>query len=144
MVPQNRNVGTLLPGTAVLSLRNIHYEHFSLDTLIRTVKEQRAALGLTQKELSERTGINRTMVGHMENGEYTPFIKQLEALSEALEFDMTEVFAEEVAEHVKADRPYRIAVAGTEPLERDYGFKPNTSLRDGLRKFAEWYKEFYL
>lgn len=28
-------------------------------------------------------------------------------------------------------------------LERDYGFKPNTNLRDGLRKFAEWYKEFY-
>ena len=87
--------------------------HFSLDTLIRTVKEQRAALGLTQKELSERTGMNRTMIGHMENGEYTPSIMQLEALSEALEFDMIEVFAEEAAEHVKADRPYRIAVAGT-------------------------------
>ena len=87
--------------------------HFSLDTLIRTVKEQRAALGLTQKELSERTGMNRTMIGHMEKGEYTPSIAQLEALSEALEFDMTEVFAEEAAEHVKADRPYRIAVAGT-------------------------------
>lgn len=28
-------------------------------------------------------------------------------------------------------------------LERDFGFKPSTSLRDGLRKFAEWYKEFY-
>ena len=87
--------------------------HFSLDTLIKTVKEQRAALGLTQKELSERTGMNRTMIGHMENGEYTPSIMQLEALSEALEFDMTEVFVEEAAEHVKADRPYRIAVAGT-------------------------------
>ena len=87
--------------------------HFSLDTLIRIVKEQRAALGLTQKELSERTGMNRTMIGHMENGEYTPSIMQLEALSEALEFDMIEVFAEEAAEHVKADRPYRIAVAGT-------------------------------
>ena len=31
-----------------------------------------------------------------------------------------------------------------EVLPADYGFKPNTSLRDGLRKFAEWYKEFYL
>ena len=28
-------------------------------------------------------------------------------------------------------------------LEEDFGFKPSTSLRDGLRKFAEWYKEFY-
>ena len=34
-----------------------------------------------------------------------------------------------------------VTFADTEPLERDYGFKPNTSLRDGLRKFAEWYKE---
>ena len=30
------------------------------------------------------------------------------------------------------------------PLERDFGFKPSTTLRDGLRKFAEWYKEFYM
>ena len=37
-----------------------------------------------------------------------------------------------------------ITYADTMPLERDYGFKPNTSLRDGLRKFAEWYKEFYM
>ena len=37
-----------------------------------------------------------------------------------------------------------VTFADTEPLERDYGFKPNTGLRDGLRKFAEWYKEFYL
>ena len=37
-----------------------------------------------------------------------------------------------------------ITYAGTNPLERDYGFKPNTSLRDGLRKFAEWYKKFYM
>ena len=34
--------------------------------------------------------------------------------------------------------------ADTSALERDYGFKPSTSLRDGLRKFAEWYKEFYM
>ena len=34
--------------------------------------------------------------------------------------------------------------ADTKPLEEDYGFKPSTTLRDGLRKFAEWYKEFYM
>ncbi len=34
--------------------------------------------------------------------------------------------------------------ADTSDLERNFGFKPTTSLRDGLRKFAEWYKEFYL
>lgn len=36
-----------------------------------------------------------------------------------------------------------VTYADTGALERDYGFKPNTGLRDGLRKFAEWYKEFY-
>ena len=37
-----------------------------------------------------------------------------------------------------------VTYADTSALEKDYGFKPTTSLRDGLRKFAEWYKEFYM
>ena len=37
-----------------------------------------------------------------------------------------------------------VTYADTEPLERDFGFRPATPLRDGLRKFAQWYKEFYL
>ena len=37
-----------------------------------------------------------------------------------------------------------ITYADTSALERDFGFKPATSLRDGLRKFAEWYKDYYL
>lgn len=36
-----------------------------------------------------------------------------------------------------------ITYADTSDLEKDFGFKPNTNLREGLRKFAEWYKEFY-
>lgn len=36
-----------------------------------------------------------------------------------------------------------VTYADTSALERDMGFKPNTSLREGLRKFAEWYKAFY-
>lgn len=36
-----------------------------------------------------------------------------------------------------------ITYADTSALERDFGFKPSTSLRDGLRKFAAWYKDFY-
>ena len=36
-----------------------------------------------------------------------------------------------------------ITYADTSALERDFGFKPATSLREGLRKFAQWYKEFY-
>ena len=36
-----------------------------------------------------------------------------------------------------------VTFADTSALEADFGFKPNTSLRQGLRAFAEWYKEFY-
>ena len=41
----------------------------------------------------------------------------------------------------KGDVP--VTFADTSALERDFGFKPSTSLRDGLRAFAEWYKKFY-
>lgn len=37
-----------------------------------------------------------------------------------------------------------VTYADTSALEKDFGFKPSTSLRDGLRKFAEWYKAFYM
>ena len=37
-----------------------------------------------------------------------------------------------------------VTYADTSALERDFGFKPSTPLRDGLRKFAEWYHDFYM
>lgn len=37
-----------------------------------------------------------------------------------------------------------VTYADTASLERDYGFKPHTPLREGLRKFARWYREFYM
>lgn len=37
-----------------------------------------------------------------------------------------------------------ITYADTSALERDFGYKPSTSLRDGLRRFAEWYREYYI
>lgn len=36
-----------------------------------------------------------------------------------------------------------VTYADTTPLEQDFGFKPNTSLREGLRHFAEWYAKYY-
>lgn len=42
----------------------------------------------------------------------------------------------------KGDVP--ITYADTSDLERDFGYKPSTSLREGLRRFAEWYKSFYI
>ena len=41
----------------------------------------------------------------------------------------------------KGDVP--VTYADTSDLERDFGYKPSTSLRDGLRRFAEWYKRYY-
>ena len=40
-----------------------------------------------------------------------------------------------------ADAP--TTYADTTALERDFGFTPKITLREGLRKFAEWYKEYY-
>ena len=36
-----------------------------------------------------------------------------------------------------------VTYADTSALERDFGFKPKTSLREGLKKFANWYSKFY-
>ena len=47
----------------------------------------------------------------------------------------------ELVEMQPGDVP--VTFAGTSALERDFGFKPHTALHDGLRKFTEWYKEFY-
>ncbi len=37
-----------------------------------------------------------------------------------------------------------VTFADTSALERDFGFKPSTTIRKGLRAFVEWYKDFYL
>ena len=52
----------------------------------------------------------------------------------------------EVHKELVAMQPGDVPVtfADTSALERDFGFKPHTPLREGLRKFAEWYKEFYM
>lgn len=47
----------------------------------------------------------------------------------------------ELVEMQPGDVP--VTYADTTPLERDFGFRPSTPLRTGLRRFAEWYKQFY-
>jgi len=47
----------------------------------------------------------------------------------------------ELVEMQPGDVP--VTYADTSALERDYNYRPTTTLRDGLRKFAEWYKIFY-
>ena len=87
---------------------------FSKTVLSQLLRQQRREKGLTQDEVARRTGINRALIGRAENGKFIPSLEQLQALAEALDFDPTLVFAEDMpASKAPALRPYRIAVAGT-------------------------------
>ena len=87
---------------------------FSKTVLSRLLRQQRREKGLTQDEVARRTGINRALIGRAENGKFIPSLEQLQALAEALDFDPTLVFAEDMpASKTPALRSYRIAVAGT-------------------------------
>ena len=82
--------------------------------MIDTILSKRKALGLTQASLSEKTGINRVMIGRIENKEYMPSIDQIERLGEVLGFEVTDLFvSEEALKRTKPNKRYNIAVAGT-------------------------------
>ena len=82
--------------------------------MIDTILSKRKALGLTQASLSEKTGINRVMIGRIENKEYMPSIDQIERLGEVLGFEVTDLFvSEEALKRIKPNKRYNIAVAGT-------------------------------
>lgn len=86
----------------------------SKEKLAELVSYNRKKLGKTQQQVAEATGINRTMLSHIESGEYVPSIAQLEALSRALLFDPTDVFVREGSgSSLPPVSPKRIAVAGT-------------------------------
>ena len=88
---------------------------FSMERLSDIVSGRRHSMKLSQAELSRMTGLNRATISKIEQGEYTPSIPQLQALSQTLNFDMTEVFVEEKAltPPARSIRRYNIAVAGT-------------------------------
>lgn len=86
----------------------------SQERLVTTILKRRKKKGFTQKDLSDRTGINRVMIGRMENKEYMPSIIQLEKLGEVLDFEVTDLFEEEPKKkEARGHGPYNIAVAGT-------------------------------
>ena len=85
----------------------------SLLQLAKVVESRRKAMKLTQAQLSVITGINRALLSRLESADFTPSVDQLLALSDALQFDLKEVFDHPETEKVKVDCPYRIAVAGT-------------------------------
>ena len=90
--------------------------------IARITRQKRKEKKLSQADLAKKTGINRSMIGRIENEEYTPTIDQLQALMEALNFEITDVIPDEkdeaaTAAYAKApaspSRTYNIAVAGT-------------------------------
>ena len=58
------------------------------------VKALRKEKGFSQEQLSKETGINRLMIGRLENEEYMPSVSQLEKLGEILGFEITDLFEE--------------------------------------------------
>lgn len=89
--------------------------HFSQELLSKAVADMRKKKGMSQEELSEATGINRTMIGRIEHQDYLPTIRQLESLIDVLGIDYDSILIEEpvAAADAPAMAPHRIAVAGT-------------------------------
>ena len=85
----------------------------SLALLSETVVSRRKALKITQAQLAKETGMSRSVLSNLENGLYKPSIDQLEAIANVLNFDLTEMFIEQVEQPISVDRIYHIAIAGT-------------------------------
>ena len=86
----------------------------SQEKMVSTIINQRKAKKITQVELAHKTGMNRGMIGRLENNDYIPSIEQLQSIAEVLDFEPVDLFMEERKEHAATlDRKYNIAVAGT-------------------------------
>ena len=70
-------------------------KRLSQEKLSELIRNLRTSMGITQEELSEKTGINRQMIGRMEQNKYIPSILQLEELARVLDFDITSLFEEQ-------------------------------------------------
>ncbi len=86
----------------------------SIPLLSKQVVDARHRQNITQQNLANLTGMNRSMISRLESSNYIPSIPQLEKLSEILDLNLTDLFIEENAGDTK-DRhsPLNIAVAGT-------------------------------
>lgn len=69
-------------------------KRLSQEKMVDIVKRLRKSKDLTQERLSMETGMNRQMIGRLENSEYMPSISQLERLAEVLGFDITDLYVD--------------------------------------------------
>ena len=81
--------------------------------LAEIVETKRKAAKMTQAQLAEKTSINRAQLSRLEQEDYYPSIPQLEALGEALDFDLDDVFINAASKKIESPSPLNIAVAGT-------------------------------
>lgn len=85
----------------------------SMKKLSEKVQHLRKEKAITQQQLSEMTGINRSMISKLESETYIPSIEQLEKLAEVLDFEIIDLFTEEAGKNFEKYSPMKIAVAGT-------------------------------
>ena len=89
-------------------------KRLSSTKLSQTILANRKSQSMSQASLAEATGINRSMISHIEAGNHIPSIQQLEKLAEVLEFEPTDMYEDESNNSVqKTLKPLNIAVAGT-------------------------------
>ena len=93
--------------------REVCMKHLSTKLLAETVQIRRKSLKITQIELSEAAGINRSLLSRLEAGEFIPSVDQLLALSSVLDFNINDVLIDDEINTAKELPCFKIAVAGT-------------------------------
>ena len=67
----------------------------SIDKIVETIHALRKEKGLTQAQLADATGINRAMIGRIENKDYVPTVEQMQMLGETLGFEVVDMFVDD-------------------------------------------------
>ena len=87
-------------------------KNFSISKLAQIILTQRKLMNLTQQELADKAGINRSMLCRLENQDYIPSLDQLTRLANTLQFDVADVFIEYTAPVFHHVVPRNITVYG--------------------------------
>lgn len=87
----------------------------SVDKMVKTITYKRKEKNITQAQLAKMAGMNRGMLSRLEGSDYIPSIDQLQAIAEALDFEVVDLFEEKDLPTPKStvNKKYNIAVAGT-------------------------------
>ena len=94
-------------------IKEVIMKKLSTKKLAELVSSARKNKNLTQQQLADQTGINRSMLSQIETQDYIPSITQLETLAEVLDFDPADVFVNQSRNTKEKVSPLNIAVAGT-------------------------------